>query len=396
MIDFAVILCGGFGTRLGSLTKNKQKGMLKVEKKPFLEHLIVQLKKNKIKKILLLTGFKSKQIENYFGDGKKFGVKIIYSFSSPETNTLKRIFNARNLIKKDFLLLYSDNYYPLNLDKLFNFYKNKKKPICLNLCKKKVGNFQIKKNKIIYSLKKSQKYNYVEVGYSIIKQNIIKQIPNKNINLNYFFKEMIKKNKISCFKNYHNYLSIGDQKRLKITRQYFKKKNLVLIDRDGTLNKKIHNKRYITNVNEIELNMSIINILKKFKNLKFLCITNQAGVSTKDLTKFELIKINSKLKDMLRKNGIKILKYFISTDHYLSNSFNRKPNPGLFLEASKKYKFLLDQTIYIGDDKRDISASYNASTKCFFLGKKNNKLKNSNFVLKGSLSENLKLLNDKK
>ena len=35
MIDFAVILCGGFGTRLGSLTKNKQKGMLKVEKKPF-------------------------------------------------------------------------------------------------------------------------------------------------------------------------------------------------------------------------------------------------------------------------------------------------------------------------------------------------------------------------
>ena len=90
------------------------------------------------------------------------------------------------------------------------------------------------------------------------------------------------------------------------------------------------------------------------------------------------------------------MKYFISTDHYLSNSFNRKPNPGLFLEASKKYKFLLDQTIYIGDDKRDISASYNASTKCFFLGKKNNKLKNSNFVLKGSLSENLKLLNDKK
>ena len=144
MIDFAVILCGGFGTRLGSLTKNKQKGMLKVEKKPFLEHLIVQLKKNKIKKILLLTGFKSKQIENYFGDGKKFGVKIIYSFSSPETNTLKRIFNARNSIKNDFLLLYSDNYYPLNLDKLFNFYKNKKKPICLNLCKKKLEIFKLK------------------------------------------------------------------------------------------------------------------------------------------------------------------------------------------------------------------------------------------------------------
>ena len=124
--------------------KTNRKECLKLKKKPFLEHLIVQLKKNKIKKILLLTGFKSKQIENYFGDGKKFGVKIIYSFSSPETNTLKRIFNARNSIKNDFLLLYSDNYYPLNLDKLFNFYKNKKKPICLNLCKKKLEIFKLK------------------------------------------------------------------------------------------------------------------------------------------------------------------------------------------------------------------------------------------------------------
>ena len=42
----------------------------------------------------------------------------------------------------------------------------------------------------------------------------------------------------------------------------------------------------------------------------------------------------------------------------------------MFLDAAKKYKFLLDQTIYIGDDLRDIIASYNASTDCYFLGKK--------------------------
>ena len=61
MIKLAVILCGGLGTRLGALTKNTPKGMIKVNNKPFLEHLVMQLKKNDIKEIIFLTGFKEKK-----------------------------------------------------------------------------------------------------------------------------------------------------------------------------------------------------------------------------------------------------------------------------------------------------------------------------------------------
>ena len=153
MIKLAVILCGGLGKRLGNLTKNKPKGMIRVSKKPFLEHLLIQLKKNGISDFVFLVGFKSEKIQNYFGNGKKFGVKINYSYSDLKTETLKRIINAKCLIKKDFLLLYSDNYYPLNLDKLFKFYKKENKLICLNLCKKTPGNFIFKNNKVIYSEK---------------------------------------------------------------------------------------------------------------------------------------------------------------------------------------------------------------------------------------------------
>ena len=55
-IKQAVIFCGGMGTRLGFITKNIPKPMVDVCGKPFLEHLIIQLKKNGIKKILLLVG----------------------------------------------------------------------------------------------------------------------------------------------------------------------------------------------------------------------------------------------------------------------------------------------------------------------------------------------------
>ena len=125
MIKLAVILCGGLGTRLGALTKNTPKGMIKVNNKPFLEHLVMQLKKNDIKEIIFLTGFKEKKIYDYFKNGKKLGVKIKYSHSNIKTNTLKRIFNAKKIIKKNFLLMYSDNIYPLNLDKLYLNYKKK-------------------------------------------------------------------------------------------------------------------------------------------------------------------------------------------------------------------------------------------------------------------------------
>ncbi len=396
MIKLAVILCGGLGTRLNSLTKNTPKGMITVSKKPFLEHLILQLKENNIKKVLLLTGFKSEKIYNYFGDGKKFGIKIMYSFSDLETQTMKRIYNARKIIKNNFILLYSDNYYPLNLQKLYYYFKKQKKPICINLCKKNFGNFKFNSNNIEYSKNRKKKFNYVEIGYSIFNKKILNYIPSNNLDLKYFLEKMIKKKKISFFKNYHKYLSISDRKRLELTRTYFLNKNIVLIDRDGTLNKKLPGKRYLTNASEISLNFRLVNIIKKFKNIEYICITNQAGVATKDLSQKNLLKINTKLKKMLKRKGIKIKKYYVNTDHFKSNSFERKPNPGLFLKASERYKFLLDKTIYIGDDKRDIIASYNASTKCFFLGEKKPKIKENKCIIKNSLYEYLKTKNNKK
>ena len=68
--------------------------------------------------------------------------------------------------------------------------------------------------------------------------------------------------------------------------------------------------------------------------------------------------------------------YFI--DHFNSKSFLRKPNPGLFLRLL--YKLLLDKTFYIGDDPRDVIASYNANTKCLYVGKKSVKVENKSYM----------------
>ena len=70
----AVILAGGKGSRLRSITKKIPKAMVLINETPFLEILINQIKKTGIKKILILTGYKNQIIQNYI---KKKKIKIL-------------------------------------------------------------------------------------------------------------------------------------------------------------------------------------------------------------------------------------------------------------------------------------------------------------------------------
>jgi histidinol-phosphate phosphatase family protein len=372
MLNQAVIFCGGFGRRLMPITKKIPKPMANVNGKPFLFHLIQQCKNNGIKKILLLCGYKSDVIRKYFGSGKKMGITIQYHINPPEIETYKRIYDARSFLEKEFLLLYSDNYCSLNLHDLFSNYKKLKSKLIISVCKKRKGNIIVdKKNKKIskYFFTKNKKADFVDIGYMIVnKKNLIANYLNINVPFNFFINKLANKKKANCFINDTGYLSISDLKRLKISQIFFKS-NYILIDRDGVLNQKNKNHFYVRNLQELRINYTFIKKLKNIiKNCKLLCISNQAGIATGDLTYFNLEKINNKIKLELKKYKINLKDFFISPHHYNSNHFYRKPNHGLFLKAAKKYNIILDRTFYIGDDIRDIEASYNAKTKCLYVG----------------------------
>lgn len=78
-IKTAFILAGGRGERLGPIGAQKPKVMLRVQKKPLLQWNIELCKKFEVKKIVLGVGYLHEQIQEHFGDGKKFGVQIEYS-----------------------------------------------------------------------------------------------------------------------------------------------------------------------------------------------------------------------------------------------------------------------------------------------------------------------------
>ena len=155
-IKQAVILCGGLGSRLGEITKILPKPMMDVVGKPFLEHLVIQLKRNGIKEILLLVGYKSETIKSYFKSGKKFGIKINYSYMPEDSKTGSRLYSAKKKIKNNFILLYCDNYSSLNIHKLNSEFINSKRNILFSLVKKKMVIADLIKKQIKFLMKKKK------------------------------------------------------------------------------------------------------------------------------------------------------------------------------------------------------------------------------------------------
>jgi len=94
----AILLVGGFGTRLMPLTKNTPKPMLTVAGIPVTEHQIAMAKAAGITEIVLATSYLSEIFTPYFGDGSKWGIKIKYAVEKEPLGTGGAIRNAAQLL----------------------------------------------------------------------------------------------------------------------------------------------------------------------------------------------------------------------------------------------------------------------------------------------------------
>lgn len=376
-----VILCGGTGTRLMPLTKNNPKPMVVANKNPFLLYLVDFFKKNNLKNFLFLVGYKKEKIINYFGDGSKFNIKIKYDYQPETINTAKRIYLSKSLFHKKFIIVYCDNFIVFNLKKYIKKSSLTKCQISFLLKEKNIGNFKIKNNSLVYSVNKNYNSNYVELGFIISnKKYFFSKLNNKNVSLNKYFNKFIDDNKYSFSLSEEKYYSIGDVKRLAETKKYLKKKKVILIDRDGIINKKANKGHYITNCNELIFLKDNIKMMQKLSSIgySFIIITNQAGLNRNMITNKNYKKINIKIKQYFNSKNISLLDIFHCPHHWDDNCKCRKPKNGMFLSASSKYSFRLDQVVYIGDQISDYNASINSNCFSIIMNSDINLLKKNN------------------
>lgn len=122
----AVILAGGYGTRLQNVLKDRPKPMAPINGKPFLEYLILFLRSQGIQKIILAVGYMKEAIIKYFDDGMKFNVDIEYSVEERPLGTGGAIKKATSkLTSNTFLCVNGDSFADVNVFSLYEFHNNK-------------------------------------------------------------------------------------------------------------------------------------------------------------------------------------------------------------------------------------------------------------------------------
>ena len=118
-----VIMAGGKGTRIAEVNSEVPKPMIPIMNKPILEYEIDCLKKQGFTDIILVVGYLGKVVQDYFGDGSKFGVSIEYIVEESPLGTAGALYLLKDKIDDDFLLLNGDIIFDVDFHRFFEEHK---------------------------------------------------------------------------------------------------------------------------------------------------------------------------------------------------------------------------------------------------------------------------------
>ncbi len=227
----AVILAGGLGTRLRPYTKSLPKPMLPLGGKPILEYEIEWARKNGIKEIVLCVSYLRNKIEDYFEDGKKFGVKIEYAVSKKPLATAGQLKTAEKFIDNTFVCLYGDSIYNFSLRNMIKHHNKSKANVTMSLFDYKFnlryGMIDTKKSGQVTAWNEKPEFSAkINIGCYVMEPEVLKLIPkNKEYGMdNVIRKVLSSKKKVSSIISKKGFIDIGDKVTYEKTNEEYSKK----------------------------------------------------------------------------------------------------------------------------------------------------------------------------
>lgn len=142
----------------------------------------------------------------------------------------------------------------------------------------------------------------------------------------------------------------------------------LFLDRDGVIN---INTGYCNRVEDFRLVPGTMELVRAYRDRGYLpiVVTNQAGVERGFLTWADLEQIHHHMNDLFKRDGIDLHAIYACTQ---SESPNRKPEPGMLLQAQRNHDIDMPASIIIGDNITDVEAGRRAGVGCCILVPSNN------------------------
>ena len=405
-----VLMAGGRGTRISELFPDIPKPLIPIDNIPVLEREIISLRNQGFTDIILTIGYMAKKIQEYFGNGEKWGVKIEYFVEEKPLGNAGALFFLD--LKEDFLLLNADAVFDVDFNRMVEFHKQHGGLVTLfthpNSHPYDSGLIIAGENgKVEKWLAKEDERplyykNRVNAGLHVIspkalelsgvnKEEIGKEIDGKvkKVDLDrQILKPLCGTGTMFCYDSPEYVKDMGTPERFHQVEEDFKKgvvqaKNLankqkaIFLDRDGTINKYVG---FLRKEEEFELLPGVAEAIKKINKSGYLAVvvTNQPVIARGEVTFEGLETIHNKMETLLGKEGAYLDAIYFCPHHPHSGyegevkelKFDcdcRKPKPGMLLKAAKDLNIDLSQSYMVGDSENDILAGKAAGCKTVLL-----------------------------
>ncbi|MCR5748123.1 MAG: HAD-IIIA family hydrolase [Lachnospiraceae bacterium] len=398
-----VVMMGGIGSRLGKIVADCPKPLLPVGSRPFFEYELILLKAAGLRRFLFCTGYLSSEIEDYFGNGERFGVSIDYQRDSVDENGKAKLLgtggalrHAYPKLEEDFMLVYADSFMDINYREVVYRYFEAKRNGAKSLMTLLRNNGQFDKSNVIYKdgLKLYDKKNatsdmdYIDYGVNMFSRNVLDGYSDgEKFDLSDIQHGLSLKDELFGLVVGKRFYEIGRPEPYKEFIEYAKQRfdvptKAAFLDRDGVLNEIVYNEDTEQldsplNADELKLLPGAAEAVKKLKEAGYyiFIITNQPAAAKGKTDLGTLWDINKKLLELIPE----IDDVFMCPHHPEGSSHCkepvligkcdcRKPKAGLIDEACSCYKVDKGASFMAGDSFTDIMCGRAAGLKTVFVG----------------------------
>jgi histidinol-phosphate phosphatase family protein len=373
----AVILAGGLGERMRPLTDIRPKPMIEIHGKPFLEYNLEMLREQGFERVVLLLGYMPEAVQHYFGDGRRWDLRIEYSITAVEDNTGRRIKRAAHLLDDCFLLLYCDNYWPMRMADMWKRFAQSGAPAMLTIYRNADGytkdSLRVDEDGFVAAFDKQRRapnLKGVEISYGIFKKELLAMLPDDNVSFeDTLYPALAQQRKLAAYVTQHRYYSVGGIARLPLTEVFLARRPAVILDRDGVLNRKPPRANYVRRWEDFEWLPEAKEALRRLKAAGFrvIVVSNQAGVGRGAMTEADLLEIHRRMvREAVLADG-RIDAIYYCPHNWDEGCECRKPKPGMLFQAQRDFNLDLSRTPFMGDDERDAQAAEAAGCPCVLI-----------------------------
>jgi NDP-sugar pyrophosphorylase family protein len=224
------ILAGGLATRLRPLTEKTPKSMVMIQGRPFLEYQLDFLRKCRVTSVVLCIGYLAEQIENYFGNGRKFGMSIVYTHEGEQLlGTAGALKKAEKVLEDPFFTMYGDSYLSLDLADAMSYFKSQKKLALMSVyrnCDRYERSNTVIEGGLVKKFSKKEKNKdmvYIEYGANLLRKAALELIPEGlPYSLDELFPELIGRKELLAYEVRERFYQIGSPEGLEEFKRYVK------------------------------------------------------------------------------------------------------------------------------------------------------------------------------